>query len=106
MSQHQRPRQSVRGSPETRQKRVFTTFQRGGLGPDRRRWRGHLIVIIQSDIDKNKTAPKCCNQPVRLPINVTSLIELPPGIRERREMKGCWKQTLPQDAEFARGEAL
>src|ERR1700694_452062 len=92
MGEHQRPGQGVRGNPKTCQKRAFTTFQRGGIEPDGRR-HDHLIVTIQSDHDENKTESKCCNQGRRLSINVTLVIELPTGIRQRREMKGCPKQT-------------
>jgi len=38
--------------------------------------------------------------------NVTPLIELPTGIRERGETKGGSKQTLPQNGKLACGEAL
>src|SRR5258708_11436185 len=57
MSQHQRPWQSVWRNPETRQKRAFAPFQRGGLGPHGKRWYNHLIVIIQSDNQKTRTNP-------------------------------------------------
>src|ERR1019366_1799612 len=62
MSQHQRPGQSVWGNPQARQKRAFATLQRSGRGLGGRRWLIHLIVIIRSDYDKNKTKSKCSKQ--------------------------------------------
>src|SRR6266567_2850195 len=62
MSPHQRPGQSVWGDAETGQQRAFASFQRGGLGSAGRRWHSHLIVIIQSDNQKNNNKSKCCDQ--------------------------------------------
>jgi hypothetical protein len=49
MGEHQGSRESVGRDTEARQKPTLAAFQGSGLGSHREVWRGHLIVIIQSD---------------------------------------------------------
>jgi len=59
MGQYQGAGESINGNAEARQEPVFASLQGGGLGPYGRVWVWHLIVIIQSEYDKNKSHAEC-----------------------------------------------
>jgi hypothetical protein len=78
MGEYQRSRESVGGDAEARQDPSLATFQGCGLSTDRRIGRRHLIVILQSDKDKNKILPACFNRICASCQSApTALIELP-----------------------------
>ena len=49
MGEHQRPRESIGGNAEARQKATLTASQGSGVGSRRGVWNNHLIVLIPSD---------------------------------------------------------